>query len=102
MASMKLGHFLTVWVSIPKLGLKTQCGIVLSHSGRPSTAGNGRGTMVSSPGRQRNFNFIAVAWSMAHFPKHGKECRAYVRNVTEIYDPPLCAPIVSTNQALPV
>src|ERR1041384_6277293 len=52
---------------MPRLGLKTLCGIALSHSGRPSTAGNGRGTMVSRPGKQRNFNFIPVAWSMAHF-----------------------------------
>src|ERR1700735_3391798 len=64
MASMKGGHFLTVRLSSPMVGLNAFCGSFLNHSGRPSTAGIGRGITFSRPGWHRKVSVIWLAWSM--------------------------------------
>src|SRR5262245_38512935 len=68
-ASMKGGHFLTVICSVPSTALKAFCGIVLNHSGSPSTAGIGRGRIGSSSGGHRKvivmglMSFIVITWA---------------------------------------
>src|SRR5271154_1302973 len=93
---MKHGHFLIVPVSMPTLGLKAFWGIVLNQSGRTSTAGNGRGRMPSSAGKQRNVSVIRFVWSIAHYRER---IAAAIRNHTKFMPP--CAPIPVFDQGVP-
>src|SRR5690348_16391809 len=74
MASMNGGHFLTVRVSPPTVGLNAFCGSALNQSGSPCTAGTGRGMTFSSPRGQRNVKVISVVaasiWAfIGEFPR---------------------------------
>jgi hypothetical protein len=51
---MNGGHFLTVISSLLETALKQFCGNALNQSGRPRTAGIGRGKIGSICGGQRN------------------------------------------------
>src|SRR5580692_5120998 len=68
MASMKGGHFLTVRVSSPIDWLNAFCGTDLYQSGRPCTAGIGRGSSFSSSTGHRNVSVASTAWSILAYP----------------------------------
>src|SRR5580704_8560656 len=68
MASMKGGHFLTVRVSSPIDSLNAFCGTDLYQSGRPCTAGIGRGSSFSSSTGHRNVSVASAAWSILAYP----------------------------------
>src|SRR5579872_3704386 len=61
---MNGGHFFTVMVSPPTVGLNAFCGSALNHSGSPCTAGVGRGMTFSSPRGQRKVKVISVTASI--------------------------------------
>jgi hypothetical protein len=50
------------------VGLKVFSGMVLNHSGRPETAGIGRGKTASNPGGHRNVKIIGLDCSMTRHP----------------------------------
>src|SRR5262245_61227416 len=88
------GHFLMVGTSSPLIGLKAFCGKALNQSGRPRTAGMGRGRIPSSSGGQRKTmhgcaslvivvplgrgsqdRFIRILRRCGSFPKEGGRVR---------------------------
>jgi hypothetical protein len=84
------------------VGLKVFSGMVLNQSGRPETAGIGRGKTVSSPGGQRNVKIIGLDCSMAWHPfEHANDTLADAAEVIRgAIAPPGEAEIILNEQAL--
>src|SRR5262245_32651753 len=68
------GHFLIVGIS-PEIPLWLFSGRALNHSGRPRTAGTGRGRIASSSGGQRKMTLCWSASSMGFPIGHGCHVR---------------------------
>src|SRR6266571_7677117 len=78
---MNGGHRLTVWLGSPSDGLKAFCGIALNQSGRPSTAGIGRGSTDSSSGGQLKMMVLLSAWStIAVLTDPDADCQFFVES----------------------